>query len=250
MSLSPLAERIYQTLLRQLRLPDPLISYGDLVRALGALPPPDANLKANDPRLFDALGEIGHACRSHNPSLPVISSIVVRRSEDGSLGTPGAGYFALVFPQVAEETARVQKWRDEVKRVTACSYPKVLGCVQCSRARETPRVPPWLRESNVVAALIGLVGTLVPVIIPVWLSTRPNGAAPAAATPVVGKNVPHAPAPPPAPPADPPAEKNIPKVLTLDEILDVLERHHQRATFGAVAEILGREPKSLFNGRA
>ena len=31
-------------------------------------------------------------------------------------------------------------------------------------------------------------------------------------------------------------------------ILEVLERHHQRATFGAVAGILGRETQSLFNG--
>src|SRR5262245_24029011 len=46
-----------------------------------------------------------------------------------------------------------------------------------------------------------------------------------------------------------PAEGKIaPQVLTLDKILDVLERHHQRATFGAVAGVLGREPRFLFNG--
>jgi hypothetical protein len=251
MSLSPLAERIYQTLLRQLRLPDPLISYGDLIRALGPLPPPDANLKANDSRLFDALGEIGHACRSHNPPLPVLTSIVARRSEDGHLGTPGAGFFALVFPQVQQETARLQVWRDEVKRVAAFSYPKELRSVQSSRPRESPWIPPWLREPTVIAALIGLVGTLLTVIITVWLSSRRDEPPPPRpADPVVVKIVPQMPEPPPPRPANPPEEKRPPKEPTLGEILDALERHHQRATFGAVAGILGREPQSLFNGYA
>jgi hypothetical protein len=46
--MSPLAERIYQTLVRQLRRPNPLGSYRDLVPALDALPPLDAKLTAND----------------------------------------------------------------------------------------------------------------------------------------------------------------------------------------------------------
>lgn len=36
--------------------------------------------------------------------------------------------------------------------------------------------------------------------------------------------------------------------LTLDAILERLERHRQRATFGAVAGLLGREPVKLFEG--
>jgi len=36
--------------------------------------------------------------------------------------------------------------------------------------------------------------------------------------------------------------------LTLDRILDVLQHHRQRATFGAVAGALGREPLNLFDG--
>ena len=46
-----------------------------------------------------------------------------------------------------------------------------------------------------------------------------------------------------------PAEENIaPPALTLDNILNALERNHQRATFGAVGGILNRDPRSLFNG--
>ena len=37
--------------------------------------------------------------------------------------------------------------------------------------------------------------------------------------------------------------------LTLDQILDILQHHRQRATFGAVAGVLGREPQNLFKGR-
>ncbi len=36
---------------------------------------------------------------------------------------------------------------------------------------------------------------------------------------------------------------------TLDTIVESLERHSQRATYGAVAGLLGLEPYTLFNGR-
>lgn len=249
MSLSPLAERVYQALLRQLRLPSPLISYGDLVRALGPLPPGDTDLKANDQRLFEALGEIFRACQSNKPPLPALTSVVVRRTADGSLGTPGPGYFALVFPQVREETARLQMWRQEVRRVVAFSYPEELTSAAFSRPREPRVAPHWLHEPTVIAAIIGLAGTLLAVIIPVWISSRRGEPSqPRQADRLVAEIVPQSDKPSQPHQADRPAEKNAPQILTLGEILDVLERHHQRATFGAVAGTLGREPRSLFNG--
>jgi len=36
---------------------------------------------------------------------------------------------------------------------------------------------------------------------------------------------------------------------TLDSVLDALNRHHQRATYGAVAGLLGKKPRSLLQGR-
>ena len=36
---------------------------------------------------------------------------------------------------------------------------------------------------------------------------------------------------------------------TLDEIVAHLDRHHQRATYGAVAALLGHSPRSLMKGR-
>ncbi len=42
--------------------------------------------------------------------------------------------------------------------------------------------------------------------------------------------------------------KPEPPAPTLDGIFEVLERYHQRATFGGVAKLLGRDPQSLFQG--
>ena len=100
--------------------------------------------------------------------------------------------------------------------MVAFSYPEELTSVPFSRPGESQVGPRWLREPTVIAAIIGLAGTLLTVIITVWIATRRGE---------------------PAQPrqADPPGVKKPPQMLTLDEILDVLERHHQRATFGAVA---------------
>ncbi|MEP6989499.1 MAG: hypothetical protein ABJA80_01110 [bacterium] len=35
----------------------------------------------------------------------------------------------------------------------------------------------------------------------------------------------------------------------LDDILDALDQHHQRATYGAVAAIVGSAPRTLLRGR-
>ncbi|MES2177221.1 MAG: hypothetical protein V4550_05095 [Gemmatimonadota bacterium] len=35
----------------------------------------------------------------------------------------------------------------------------------------------------------------------------------------------------------------------LDQIIDALDRKHQRATYGAVASLLGKAPRTLMSGR-
>jgi hypothetical protein len=37
--------------------------------------------------------------------------------------------------------------------------------------------------------------------------------------------------------------------MSLDEIVEVLDRHGRRATYGAVAALLGHSPRSLLRGR-
>jgi len=101
----------------------------------------------------------------------------------------------------------------------------------------------------VIAAIIGLAGTLLTVLITVWIYTRGGEPSPPRqADRLVVQIVPPSAEPSPPRQADLPEKKKDLRILTLDEILDVLERHHQRATFGAVAGTLGRDPRSLFNG--
>jgi hypothetical protein len=37
--------------------------------------------------------------------------------------------------------------------------------------------------------------------------------------------------------------------LSLDQIIDLLDQHAQRATYGAVARLVGHSPRSLLKGR-
>lgn len=37
--------------------------------------------------------------------------------------------------------------------------------------------------------------------------------------------------------------------LSLDQIVDLLDQHGQRATYGAVARVVGHSPRSLLKGR-
>jgi hypothetical protein len=38
-------------------------------------------------------------------------------------------------------------------------------------------------------------------------------------------------------------------MITLDQVLDLLNKHHQRATYGAVAELVGGHARSVLQGR-
>jgi hypothetical protein len=265
MTLTPLAERIYRALIQRVKQPNPLISYGDLVRSIGPLPHPNEDLKPNDERLFAALSEIATACQSRKPPLPILTAIVVRRAEDGSLGAPGVGYFALTCPEIRDETRKLAKWREEVKRASSFPYPDELTPPERSRRTEPriettrPAAPQlrmpqpaglrtarrWIREPTVIAAVIGLVGTLMTALVTVWVSGRRDEPAPPnqADRPIVNAIVNSQ-----SVKVNPREEKLASANLTLDGILEVLERHRQRATFGAVAAILDRDTRSLFSG--
>jgi hypothetical protein len=47
---------------------------------------------------------------------------------------------------------------------------------------------------------------------------------------------------------NPPTEQNM-SDITIDEILDALDHGRQRATYGAVAALLGTSPRTLMAGR-
>jgi hypothetical protein len=139
-------------------------------------------------------------------------------------------------------------WQEEVRRVAACSYPNELASVAVSQPSGSRVAPRWLREPTVIAAIIGLAGTILAVMIQAWISGRRSEPSRPLPERVVVEIVPQSDKPSQPRQAELPQERTAPQMPTLDEILDVLERHHQRATFTAVAGVLGRDPRSLFTG--
>ena len=123
MPLQGLAQQVYQHLRGQVPSIDPRLSYQDVVTALGPLPPPNDGLGAKDRRLFDALNEIMRACRNHIPPLPVLSAIVVRKNIDGSLETPGKGYFPVTHPQARSALDGLIEWAGEIDGARKTTYP-------------------------------------------------------------------------------------------------------------------------------
>lgn len=126
MALSDLAERVYQILRKRVPAEEPRLSYGQLVRLLNPLPPPNDNLTPSDDRLFDALGEICLACHGHKSCLPALSCIVIRKQEDNTLGTPGAGYYYMAHPGIHGDQARHNAWLLEYQRARNTTYPSNL----------------------------------------------------------------------------------------------------------------------------
>jgi len=126
MPLSDLAARVYEILRQRVPNDDPRIAYQDLVTALGPLPPPNTGLQAYDRRLFDALGEIGLACHRHTPRLPALSSIVVQRNQDGTLGMPGMGYYPVTHPKAKTDVEKMEAWMEEFRQSKQTRYPTRL----------------------------------------------------------------------------------------------------------------------------
>jgi hypothetical protein len=90
--MSPLAEAIYEILSGRANLRQSLITYSELIKVLPPLSSPHDGVTPNDPRLFDALREVGPACREL--ALPTLTALVVRAAHRA----PGDGYFHMFHP--------------------------------------------------------------------------------------------------------------------------------------------------------
>ena len=120
--MSPLAEAIYHVLGPRVGLKNPLISYHDLVKKLPPLGPPHADITRNDPRLYQALSELGKACQALG--FPNLAALVVRSQEQ----TPGSGYYQAAHPEAGDDPASQRDaWERELVRVKATTYPTTLG---------------------------------------------------------------------------------------------------------------------------
>lgn len=121
--LEGLAASIYHVLCGRVPGEDPRLSYEALVEELGPMDPPNQNLRAFDPRLFAALGELGAAC--HRRGLPALSAIVVQKAEPG-LGMPGPGYYSAAHPEARTDDQKVEAWLVEYRNARSTSYPNDL----------------------------------------------------------------------------------------------------------------------------
>jgi hypothetical protein len=120
--MSPLAEAIYQVLFKRVKLKIPVITYTALVQALPPLDPPDDGVTPADKRLFNALGEVGIACREQG--LATISALVIR----GADKAPGAGYYRMFHPKIGADPVRRQEaWSQDLEQVKNCNFPQTLG---------------------------------------------------------------------------------------------------------------------------
>jgi len=120
--MSTLSEAIYPILARRVGLKNPLITYSELVRRLPPLDPPSDDITANDDRLFQALGEVGRACRDHG--LPTLTALVIRSIEQ----SPGGGYYHVFHSETSNDPVRQREaWEQELGRLKATKYPPILG---------------------------------------------------------------------------------------------------------------------------
>lgn len=127
--MSPLAEAIYDILASRTALDHPCITYTELAKQLTPLNPTFDDLTRNDPRLFDALGEVGTACRESGR--PTLTALVVRAAEK----TPGGRYFSLFHPEAGDDPAnRTKAWENELVKIRSTKYP--LGVRDLSKATQ------------------------------------------------------------------------------------------------------------------
>jgi hypothetical protein len=110
-------------------------------------------------------------------------------------------------------------------------------------------------DAAITGAIIGGVFTVAASAIAVVVSKRMEKQPPAVARPLQADSV-DSRQPVGSPKTDSSAlkyEKDdstyVPSKVTLDTIVERLERHSQRATYGAVASLLDLQPYTLFNGR-
>jgi hypothetical protein len=114
-AMSPLAQKVYRQLKKQLAAGRESITYRELARACGDVHP-------RSPALHAALGEVTTAC--HHAKLPVVPAIVWRAGSN----KPSTGYYKVAHPRARTDEARVAAWQREHARVVAeaASLPPAL----------------------------------------------------------------------------------------------------------------------------
>lgn len=116
--MNDLAQTIYAYLRTRTPSLDPRVSYAMLVEQPGIQP---FEVRARDPRLDAALGEIVLACRAQD--LPPLACIVVHDDPDDPY--PGRGYFRVAHPGAGEnQDAQLEAWIADFDRTRRQVYPE------------------------------------------------------------------------------------------------------------------------------
>lgn len=116
--MSDLAQAIYAYLRTRTPSSDPRVSYATLVEQPGIEP---FEVRARDPRLDAALGEIVLACRAHN--LPPLACIVVHEDPDDPY--PGRGYFRIAHTAAGDDRElQLEQWIGDFDRTRRQVYPE------------------------------------------------------------------------------------------------------------------------------
>ncbi|MGH2930310.1 MAG: hypothetical protein ACRDL8_19055, partial [Solirubrobacteraceae bacterium] len=117
-SMTPLAQHIYQQLRRRLRSKRPSITYAELANSLDYR----FSTHPRSRRLFAALTEVSLACRERD--LPCLPAIVWR----SGVRRPSTGYYKIAHPRARTEAARLAAWQREHARVLhdATQFPTSL----------------------------------------------------------------------------------------------------------------------------
>lgn len=116
--MTPLAQRIYQQLLRRARSATPAITYAELASVLGR-----HAVHPRSPKLHAALGEVTNACR--HEGLPCLPALVWRADRR----RPSDGYYKAAHPRAHTDAARIAAWEREHASVLAslARYPPKLA---------------------------------------------------------------------------------------------------------------------------
>ena len=152
--MSPLAEAIYRILADRANLRQPPMTYSELVKTLRPVDVSHGDLTRDDPRLFEALGEVGAAC--HDRGLPTLTALVVR----GADGAPGAGYYHMFHPEAGNDPSRRREaWERELERVTTADFPPSLLQETSARQPEPTHDRHGSRQLGVLRIAEGLTET-------------------------------------------------------------------------------------------
>jgi len=115
--MSPLAKAIYKILRARVRLPEPRITYAQLVEELRDTSEEFDSIYPRSQKLSAALGVVGKECRRRG--LPGLPALVVR----ADTRRPGDAYFEGGSSGLVFKGEKIAAWRQLLEEIKRTRYP-------------------------------------------------------------------------------------------------------------------------------